>query len=141
MTKTDHRLVVSKLNLKHSASSATSNQESSKETGCFKGSPISKALTCMKILSRRPILLAILLYEQFIHLIHINLHSNIQFLSTQQNAYQFIFWLLPGLISFASLLRAVRISEKNIYMNMNCNYSTTMYESMFAQIHIFMVEK
>ena len=42
----------------------------------------------MTILSRRPILLAILLYEQFIHLTQINLHPNIQFLSTQQHAYQ-----------------------------------------------------
>ena len=31
-------------------------------------------------------LLAILLYEQFIHLAAVNLHPNIQFLSTQQHA-------------------------------------------------------
>ena len=42
----------------------------------------------MTILSRWPILLAILLYEQFIHLTQISLHPNIQFLSTQQHAYQ-----------------------------------------------------
>ena len=80
----------------------------------LKGSPISKA--CMKftvpvqikmaILSRRPILLAKLLYEQFIHLTRINLRPNIQFLSTQQNAYQ-SFLLLPGLIPFAPLWHAV----------------------------------
>ena len=39
-------------------------------------------------MSRIPIVLAILLYEQFIHLIQINLRPNIQFLSTQQRAYQ-----------------------------------------------------
>ena len=44
--------------------------------------------TKMSILSRRRILLAILLSEQFLHLTQINLHPNIQFLSTQQNAYQ-----------------------------------------------------
>ena len=42
----------------------------------------------MAILSSRPILLAILLYEQFLHLTHINLHPNTQLLSTQQHAYQ-----------------------------------------------------
>ena len=42
----------------------------------------------MTILSRRPILLAILLYEQFLHLTQINLHPNTQPLSTQQHAYQ-----------------------------------------------------
>ena len=42
----------------------------------------------MAILSRRPILLAILLYEQFLHLTQINLYSNAQLLSTQQHAYQ-----------------------------------------------------
>ena len=45
----------------------------------------------MSILSRRSILLAILLYEQFIHLTRINLRHNIQFLSTQQRAYQSFF--------------------------------------------------
>ena len=65
--------------------------------GLIKGTPITKALTCMKIylykqkkaiLSKRPILLAILLYEQFLHLTQINLHPNTQLLSTQQLAYQ-----------------------------------------------------
>ena len=45
----------------------------------------------MAILSRRPILLAILLYEQFKHLKRINLRPNAQFLSTQQYAYQSFF--------------------------------------------------
>ena len=47
--------------------------------------------TKMAILSRRPILLAILLYEQFVHLTQINLYSNAQLLSTQQHAYQSFF--------------------------------------------------
>ena len=42
----------------------------------------------MTILSGRPILRAILLYEQFIHLTRINLRPNMQFLSTQQRACQ-----------------------------------------------------
>ena len=47
--------------------------------------------TEMAILSRRPILLAILLYEQFVHLTQNNLRPNIQFLSTQHPAYQSFF--------------------------------------------------
>ena len=44
----------------------------------------------MAILSWRRIPLAILLYEEFIHLTQITLHvcPNIQLLSTQQHAYQ-----------------------------------------------------
>ena len=41
----------------------------------------------MAILSRERIPLAILLYEQFIHLTQTTLCPNIQFLSTQQRAY------------------------------------------------------
>ena len=47
--------------------------------------------TKMAILSRRLILLAILLYEQFLHLTQINLHPSTQLLSTQQHAYQSVF--------------------------------------------------
>ena len=47
--------------------------------------------TKMAILSRRLILLAILLYEQFIHYTKINLRPNKQLLSTQQQAYQSFF--------------------------------------------------
>ena len=42
----------------------------------------------MVILSRRLILLAILLYEQSIYLKRINLRPNLQFLSTQPYTYQ-----------------------------------------------------
>ena len=31
--------------------------------------------------------------------------------------------------------------KKNIYMNMNYSSLTTMYESIFAQMYIFLVEK
>ena len=89
-----------------------------KKSRSVKGSPISKALTCMKIylnkqkvtvLSRRPILQSgyrILLYERFIHLTRINLRPNVQVFSTctQQRDYCIShFWLLPGLVPFASL--------------------------------------
>ena len=47
--------------------------------------------TKMAILSRRLILLAILLYEQFIHYTQINLRPDMQLLSTQQQAYQSFF--------------------------------------------------
>ena len=44
--------------------------------------------TKMAVLSRRLILLAILLCEQFIHRAQINLHPNKQLLRNQQHAYQ-----------------------------------------------------
>ena len=42
----------------------------------------------MTILSRKRIPLAILLYEQFIHLTQITLRPNTQLLSNRQHAYQ-----------------------------------------------------
>ena len=94
----------------------------------------------MAILSRRPILLAILLYEQFIHLAQINLHPNIQFLSAWQHAYQ-SFLVTSWFDSVCvTVTRWVNFRE-NICMNMKYSYSTTMYESVFAQIYIFLVEK
>ena len=51
-------------------------------------------------------LLAILLYEQFIHYTKINLRPNKQLLSTQQQAYQSFFELLPALIPLTSQWRA-----------------------------------
>ena len=59
-----------------------------KSSYLYKNLPVQ---TKKAILSRRPILLAILLYEQFIHLTRINLRPNTQFLSTQQCAYQSLF--------------------------------------------------
>ena len=38
------------------------------------------------------------------------------------------------------LARWVNLSV-HVYMNMNCSYPTTMYERMFAQIYVFLVEK
>ena len=84
----------------------------------FKGTPITKDLTFMKIylyqqkwhfFSRRPIFLAILLNEQFLYLTQINLHPNTQLLSTQQHAYTSFLVTsssLPGSILFASLWHA-----------------------------------
>ena len=51
------------------------------------------------------------------------------------------FWLLPGLIPFASLWHAGLILKKGIYMNMNYRSLTTMYESNFTKMYIFLVEK
>ena len=45
----------------------------------------------MAILSRRPVLLAIMLYQQFKHHTQINLRPNKQLLSTQQHAYKSCF--------------------------------------------------
>ena len=71
----------------------------------MKGSPVSKAVTCMKIY----------LYKQ---------------------KWQ-SFELLPFLIPFASLWHAGRILDKND--NMNYSYPTKMYESILAQMFVFLV--
>ena len=77
----------------------------------------------MAILSRRLILLAISLYEQFIHYTQPNLSPNIQCLSTQQCAYQSFssYFLVRFLLRRCDTLETV---------NLNMNYSalTTMYE-------------
>ena len=63
----------------------------------------------------RSILLAILLYEQFIHLTQINLLPNIKFLSTQQCAYpSFLvtFWFDSVCVT---VTRWVKFREKKLY--------------------------
>ena len=56
-----------------------------------------------QFLSGRPMVLAKLLCDQFIHKTQINICSNTQFLSTQQDAHTY---LLPSLIPFESLWHA-----------------------------------
>ena len=58
--------------------------------------------TKMVILSRRPILVAILLYEHFVHLTRFILHPNIPFLSARIACLSVVFWSLAGVIPFAS---------------------------------------
>ena len=94
----------------------------------------------MTFLSRKLILLAILLYEQYKYYTHTSLPTNTQYLSAQQYAYQ-SFVLLPGLIPFASKWRTGLISDKNVYINMSNSCPTTMYKSIFAQQYVFQVEK
>ena len=48
---------------------------------------------------------------------------------------------LPGLIQFAILWHAGWTLEKNSCMNMNYNYLTTIFRSIFAQMYKFLVEK
>ena len=69
----------------------------------------------MAILSRRPILLVILLYEQFIHLTQINLRPNKKFLRTQQHAYQsfFGYFLVKSVCVTVTLL--VNFREKHLH--------------------------
>ena len=76
----------------------------------------------------------------FLHLTQINLHPNTAF-EYSAACLSVIFWLLPGLIPLASLWHAGLILKKAIYMNMNYSSLTTMYESMFIQMYIFLVEK
>ena len=101
------------------------------------GSPTSKALTCMKIYLYKQKWQYFFNDEQFIHHTQINLSPNTQFFSTQQHAYQ----LLPGLLPFASLRHAGRVLNKNVYMNRSYSYPTTIYESIYAQMYVFLVEK
>ena len=72
----------------------------------IKGSPTTKTNTCIKnlpvktkmtFLSRKSIVLAILLHEQFIPYTQISLHPNIHFFTAQQRAYQsFLSYFLVG---------------------------------------------
>ena len=83
------------LAIKHALNGRLTTHRKKFSRGSLRGRRSQKLLyenlhvqTKMAILSRRPILLAILLYEQFVHLTQINLYSNAQLLSTQQHAYQ-----------------------------------------------------
>ena len=52
-----------------------------------------------------------------------------------------VFELLPGFIPFAILWHAGWTLEKNIYINMNYNYLTTICECIFAHLYKFLVEQ
>ena len=94
----------------------------------------------MAILSRRRIRLAILMSEQFLHLIQNDLNLNITVFEYSAACFSAVFWP-PGLIPFASLWHCWRILMKSIDMNMNYSSLTTMYESIFAPKYLFLVEK
>ena len=97
--------------------------------------------TKMVFFSRLQILLAILLYEQFIHHTQLKLRPNLQFLSTQQHAYQSFLvtsWFDSVCIT---VTRGMNFREKHLHDYMKYSYSPTMYESIFAQMYIFLVEK
>ena len=62
------------------------------------------------------------------------------FLSAQQRAYQSFlvtFWFGSVCITVARWLNF----RENIYININYSYPTTVYESIFTQMHKFLVEK
>ena len=81
-----------------------------------------------------------MLSEQFLHLTQINLHPNIQYLSTQQHAYQS--FLVTSWFDSVRVTVACRVNfKKSIHKNMNYSSLTTMYESIFAEMYIFLVEK
>ena len=86
-------------------------------------------------LSRRLIILTILLYNQFIHHTQINLRPN----KHSAACLSVIFELHPALTPFASLWHAGRILDKNVNINMNYSYPTTMYESKSTQRYVFLV--
>ena len=83
-------------------------------------------------LSRRRLPLATLLYEQFINLTKITLRPNIQLLN--KYAYQSFDTICNIVTSW------VNFRKKNGYMNMNYNYPTTIYRSIFTQMFKFLVE-
>ena len=99
-----------------------------KNSYLFENLPVQ---TKIPILSRRTILLAI-------HLAHNNYFtSQHTVLSTQQHAYQSVLvtsWFDSICVTVTCW---VKFREKNIYIDMNYSYLTTMYESIFAQIYIF----
>ena len=112
----------------------------------FKGSPTSIPLTCIKkipvhinkaILSRRPILLAVLLYEQFVHLTRISLCPNTQFLSTQQCAlYQsvlVIFWFYSVCVTSTRWVNFIVIRVQCM------KFSHTIF-AIFSQFY-FLIQK
>ena len=76
-----------------------------------------------------------LLHEQFIHLL--TDHFTPQHTAFEQLAacLSGVFELLPGFIR----TRWVNFREK-IYINMIYNYSTTIYESIFAQMYNFLLK-
>ena len=93
----------------------------------------------MAILSRRRIPLAIFIYEQFIQFTQITLRPNTQLLSTLQHAIQS--FLVTSWFYFAcNIVTRWANLEKNIYIIMNYNYPTTIWESIFAQTYKFLVE-
>ena len=91
----------------------------------------------MAFLSRKSILLAILLHGQFIPYTQISLHPYIHFLTAQQSAYQsFLSYFLVGFCFHPSGMLGTFL-DKNVCINMSNSYLTTMYESIFFQtIHI-----
>ena len=90
----------------------------------------------MAILSRRLIILAIMLYEKLIHHMKINLSPN-TVLEYTAMCLSVIFELLPGLICLQCCSMLGELFDKNVYMNMNYSYPTTVYESIFAQTYVY----
>ena len=98
--------------------------------------PVKKA-----ILSSRQITLAILLYEQF-YTSHTD-HFTPQHTALEHPAacLSVVFELPPGFILFTILRHAGGTLERIIYINMNYNYPTTIWGSIYAQMYKLLVEK
>ena len=90
----------------------------------------------MAILSRRLILLAILLEEQFINHTQINLRPNKQFFEHSAACSSVTIELLPALVPFAPLWHAALIFDKNVNLYMNYSYPSTMCESILAHSNV-----
>ena len=92
-------------------------------------------------LSRRRILLATLLYEQFIHLTLITLRPNIQLLSNRQHAYQSL-ELLPGLILFTLLWHAGwTLKKKTVVWTWTTIIRLQYLEVFLPKMYKFLVDK
>ena len=85
-------------------------------------------------LSRRQISFALLLYEQFIHLTQIALRPNKHLLSNRQHAYQSFFSHFLVLFGHTGW-----ILDKNVNMNKNYSYRTTISKSILTQIYVCLV--
>ena len=75
-----------------------------------------------------------------------NLYISHRSLYAQQTAFEHsvaclsvVFELLPGFIPFAILWHSRGILDKNVNMNNNYRYPTTICESILTQIYVFLV--
>ena len=99
----------------------------------YKVNECSPVPTKMAILSRWLIVLAILVYEPFIHLTQINLCPT-RSLRLLRSVLLSHFKFTPG---FNCIVVTRRLSfDKNIYMNMNYGYWNTVYERKLVSIKV-----
>ena len=116
----------------------------------FKGIYLSKALTCMKLFLYKQ---KLLFYhgEGYLwpHCCMNNLYSSHRSLYTPRYCFSAVGSMLISLFRVTSwfdtvcniVTRWVNFKKKNSCINMNYNYLTTIFRSIFTQMYKFLVEK